>query len=69
VPTYSAKVVRRPRQPRKCAQCRNLLLREHLVLFGCAFEGDQPYQIRLCCDCASQASEKVVQAALAKALS
>ena len=52
MPAYSVRVVRRPRSPRRCSECEAEITGPHLVLFGCAFKGDPPYQIRLCADCA-----------------
>jgi hypothetical protein len=65
MPTYSATLVRKPRKEWFCALCHHAM-RQHLRLFGCGAEGDKPYRMRICLDCARGTSDPVTRRALAE---
>lgn len=64
MPTISATFVRRSVRPRWCAECRKQITGGLVRLYGYGCEGDPPYVMRICMECAGSSECAKVKAAL-----
>ena len=63
MPTIQAKPIRKPRKVWLCADCRMSMSGPHVRMYGCADEGDKPYELRVCLDCAMRSGDEKVNGA------
>lgn len=64
MPTYSARAIRKPRKHWHCDSCHRCLSEfAHVVMYGCADEGDKPYNVRWCVPCVMDGNDAKAQTA------
>ena len=67
MPTISVKIIKKPRVMRFCGDYRHNVLipgnDPHIRIYGSACEGDPPYALYICLECASKSNDpKIIKA-------
>ena len=59
MPTIAASIVKKPRRMRYCENCSREMAPGNptVKLYGCAYQGDPPYRVFICPECAEKSPD------------